>query len=139
MSVDDITAADGDRRKNTYYFDRHTADYRAQFEKITEEMHAKCPVAWSETYNGHWVAAGSKEVFELVERHEKTGRVVHGQLQVAESARSCRSPERMNIDVVFDDAIGAHLELGLRIVGVPRPGLGKACDATRPQEAAELP
>ena len=28
-------------------------------------MHAKCPVAWSETYGGHWVAAGSKEVFEL--------------------------------------------------------------------------
>ena len=24
-----------------------------------------CPVAWSDTYDGHWVAAGSKEVFEL--------------------------------------------------------------------------
>ena len=36
-----------------------------QFEKITEEMHEKCPVAWSDTYGGHWVAAGSNAVFEL--------------------------------------------------------------------------
>ncbi|WP_119185008.1 cytochrome P450 [Mycobacterium decipiens] len=36
-----------------------------QFKSITEEMHAKCPMAWSDTYGGHWVAAGSHEVFEL--------------------------------------------------------------------------
>ena len=47
MSVDDITAADGDRKKNTYPFDRHTPEYRLQFEKITEEMQSRCPVAWS--------------------------------------------------------------------------------------------
>jgi cytochrome P450 len=64
LSVDDITA-DSDRKKNRYYFDRHTPEYRLQFEKITEEMQSKCPVAWSETYNGHWVAADSKHVFEL--------------------------------------------------------------------------
>jgi len=55
LSVDDI--ADNDHKKNRYYFDRHTPEYRLQFEKITEEMHSKCPVAWSETYDGHWVAA----------------------------------------------------------------------------------
>jgi cytochrome P450 len=54
-----------DRDKVRYHFDRHTPEYRLQFEKITEEMHAKCPVAWTDTYGGHWVAAGSKEVFEL--------------------------------------------------------------------------
>jgi cytochrome P450 len=64
LSVDDI-AADGDRKSNRYYFDRHTPEYRLQFEKITEEMHAKCPVAWTDVYDGHWVAAGSREVFEL--------------------------------------------------------------------------
>lgn len=64
-SADDITGADGDRKKNRYYFDRHKPEYRLQFEKITEEMQSKCPVAWSETYNGHWVAADSKHVFEL--------------------------------------------------------------------------
>src|SRR6201991_4044299 len=64
MSVDDATA-DGDRKKNSYHFDRHTPEYRLQFEKITEEMQSRCPMAWTDTYNGHWVAAGSKEVFEL--------------------------------------------------------------------------
>src|SRR6201999_1774703 len=28
-------------------------------------MQSRCPMAWTDTYNGHWVAAGSKEVFEL--------------------------------------------------------------------------
>ncbi|WP_436405351.1 cytochrome P450 [Mycobacterium asiaticum] len=28
-------------------------------------MHARCPMAWTDTYGGHWVAAGSNEVFEL--------------------------------------------------------------------------
>ncbi len=64
MSVDDAVS-DSDRKKNRYQFDRNSAEYRSQFKKITEEMHAKCPVAWSDTYGGHWVAAGSHEVFEL--------------------------------------------------------------------------
>jgi cytochrome P450 len=80
-TVDDSVegTADSDRRKNRYYFDRHTADYRLQFEKITDEMHSKCPMAWSDTYQGHWVAAGSKEVFELARcpavsnHHDLTG------------------------------------------------------------------
>jgi cytochrome P450 len=68
-----------DRKKDRYHFDRHTPDYRLQFEKITEEMHQRCPVAWTETYDGHWVAAGSKEVFELARcpavsvHHDLTG------------------------------------------------------------------
>ncbi len=67
MSVDDVVngTADDSRKQPGYHFDRHTPEYRLQFEKITEEMQAKCPMAWSETYNGHWVAAGSKQVFEL--------------------------------------------------------------------------
>lgn len=71
MSVNDSLAATGqddaadERKKNTFYFDRHTPEYRDQFEEITNEMQAKCPMAWSPTYNGHWVAADSKHVFEL--------------------------------------------------------------------------
>lgn len=59
------TVADSDRKKARYNFDRHTPEYRLNFEAITEEMQAKCPMAWSDTYDGHWVAAGSREVFEL--------------------------------------------------------------------------
>src|SRR3569623_370931 len=54
-----------ERKKDTYHFDRHTPEYRLQFEQIAEEMQAKCPVAWTDTYNGHWVAADSMHVFEL--------------------------------------------------------------------------
>jgi cytochrome P450 len=56
---------DDDRKKNRYDFDRHTPEYREQFVTITQEMHSKCPVAWSDTYGGHWVASGNQEVFEL--------------------------------------------------------------------------
>jgi cytochrome P450 len=64
LSVDDVVG-DSDRKKNRYHFDRNAAEYRSQFKQITEEMHAKCPIAWTDTYDGHWVAAGSNEVFEL--------------------------------------------------------------------------
>ncbi len=64
MSVDDMTR-DDERKQHRYHFDRHTAEYREQFGQITEEMQARCSMAWSDTYGGHWVAAGSKEAFEL--------------------------------------------------------------------------
>jgi len=59
-----------DRKQRSYHFDRHTADYREQFESITQEMHGKCPVAWSDTHGGHWVAAGNQEVFDLARSAE---------------------------------------------------------------------
>lgn len=54
-----------DRRQPRYEFDRHTPEYRHQFEAITQEMQANCPLAWSDTHGGNWVAAGNREVFEL--------------------------------------------------------------------------
>ncbi|MDW5609699.1 cytochrome P450 [Mycolicibacterium sp. D5.8-2] len=48
-----------------YHFDRHSPDYREKFLDITHEMHGRCPLAWTDTYDGHWVAAGSDAVFEL--------------------------------------------------------------------------
>jgi cytochrome P450 len=61
---------DAERKKNRYHFDRHTPDYRHRFEAITAEMQARCPIAWSDTYGGHWVAAGNREVFELARSAE---------------------------------------------------------------------
>jgi len=48
-----------------YHFDRHTPDYRERFQTITEQMQNRCPLAWTDTYGGHWVAAGGEQVFEL--------------------------------------------------------------------------
>jgi cytochrome P450 len=61
---------DTDRKRNQYHFDRHTPEYRHQFEAITEELQARCPVAWSDTYDGHWVAAGQRQVFDIARSAE---------------------------------------------------------------------
>lgn len=63
MTVDDVTH---DARKSPRFkFERHAAHYRDEFEEVTQKMQSECPIAWSDTYGGHWVAAGNKEVFEL--------------------------------------------------------------------------
>ncbi|MGV9675899.1 cytochrome P450 [Nocardia sp. NPDC003482] len=64
MSIDEVAAGE-DRKRNRYHFDRHTPEYRGRFEQITREMHERCPIAWTDTYDGHWVASGANEVFEL--------------------------------------------------------------------------
>jgi cytochrome P450 len=51
-----------------FHFDRHAPDYIDHFAEITHDLHAQCPIAWTETYGGHWVASGYKEVFEIA-RH----------------------------------------------------------------------
>jgi len=61
---------DDDRKKNRYHFARHDPAYRHQFEAITTEMVSKCPIAWSDTYGGHWVASGHSEVFDLARSAE---------------------------------------------------------------------
>lgn len=59
-------AAGGYRQRvPSYHFDRHTPEYREQFEATTRDMLAKCPLAWTDTYGGHWVAGGGHAVFEL--------------------------------------------------------------------------
>jgi cytochrome P450 len=62
--------AEDERKHNRYHFDRHTPEYRHRFEEVTREMQETCPIAWSDTYGGHWVAAGNREVFELARSAE---------------------------------------------------------------------
>ncbi len=57
-------SAEGDKL-TPFHFDRHTPDYIDHFSEITHELHARCPITWTETYGGHWVASGYKEVFEI--------------------------------------------------------------------------
>ncbi|MEB3030145.1 cytochrome P450 [[Mycobacterium] nativiensis] len=65
MSINEAVTNSAHKKDRSYHFDRHTSEYRLNFQSITEEMHAKCPMAWSEAYDGHWVAAGAQQVFEL--------------------------------------------------------------------------
>ena len=66
MTVEDLDETA--RKAKRYHFDRHAPDYRYHFEEITEELHQKCPVAWTDTHGGHWVASGHQEVFEIARR-----------------------------------------------------------------------
>ncbi|MBY8862298.1 cytochrome P450 [Nocardia sp. CA2R105] len=60
-----MNTEDDTRKQPRYDFDRHTPRYREDFDSITSEMVSQCPIAWSDTYDGHWVAAGNRQVFEL--------------------------------------------------------------------------
>ena len=78
MTVEDLDEAA--RKTRRYHYDRHAPDYRDHFEEITEDLQAQCPVAWTETYGGHWVASGHQEVFDIARRadvlsndHDVTG------------------------------------------------------------------
>ncbi|MCX4090734.1 cytochrome P450 [Nocardia sp. alder85J] len=62
---DESAVTDDARHPHRYHFDRHTPEYRHRFQEITQQMHSGCPLAWSDTYDGHWVAAGNREVFTL--------------------------------------------------------------------------
>lgn len=63
-----------------FHFDRHTAEYRENFLDITHEMQSTCPIAWTDTYDGHWVAAGGQEVFDLARcPHVSNDHDVHNQ------------------------------------------------------------
>jgi cytochrome P450 len=48
--------------------DRHSPAYRTDFEALTDELHAKCPVAWNQTHGGYWFTSGNKELFDIARR-----------------------------------------------------------------------
>ncbi|MFI1485350.1 cytochrome P450 [Streptomyces sp. NPDC020747] len=64
-------AAEQARKNRRYEFDRHAPDYRERFVEITEEMQGGCPLAWSDTHGGHFVAAGHQTVFDLARSADK--------------------------------------------------------------------
>ncbi|MGX7678480.1 cytochrome P450 [Jatrophihabitans sp. DSM 45814] len=65
MSLDERASA------REYTFDRHGSEYRLEFEQLAADMQTRCPVAWNDTYGGHWFAAGNREVFEIARSADK--------------------------------------------------------------------
>ncbi|WP_405181895.1 cytochrome P450 [Nocardia sp. NBC_01377] len=51
-------------------FERHTTDFRDSFVERTEELHGKCPIAWSDSYGGYWVANDMPQVFAVARNPE---------------------------------------------------------------------
>jgi cytochrome P450 len=46
-------------------FDRHSIEYRRNIAAITADLHRRCPVAFNDTYDGHWFVSGYDEVFDM--------------------------------------------------------------------------
>lgn len=67
MTVDDI-AATAPPGKCPIEFNRHSPEFRENFEETAQELSGKCPVAWSDSYDGHWVVSGLDQVFSLARR-----------------------------------------------------------------------
>ncbi|GAA5056903.1 cytochrome P450 [Thermocatellispora tengchongensis] len=68
MSIDEAQTSDEERKKHRISLDRHSPRYRLEFERLSDELHAKCPVAWNETHGGYWFASGNKELFDIARR-----------------------------------------------------------------------
>ena len=49
-------------------FERHAPAYRERFLEITQELQETCPIAWTESYGGHWVASTQAAVFDIARR-----------------------------------------------------------------------
>ncbi|NSL42690.1 cytochrome P450 [Streptomyces sp. 8P21H-1] len=63
---------DDEARKSVrYHFDRHAPGYRERFVETTEEMQDRCPVAWTDTHGGHFVAASHQAVFDIARSTDK--------------------------------------------------------------------
>ncbi|NKQ51601.1 cytochrome P450 [Amycolatopsis sp. K13G38] len=64
------TVDDEDRKAHRIDFDRHSSTYRTEFESIATELHAKCPIAWTDKHDGYWIASGNRQVFDLARSAE---------------------------------------------------------------------
>lgn len=69
MTPDEMQTGIG-RKTCPIDFDRHAPSYRENFVEITDELQSKCPVAWTDTYNGHWVASDMPQLFEIARRSD---------------------------------------------------------------------
>jgi cytochrome P450 len=72
MTVDDISPAGTDRTgyRNGFRIelDRHGTRYRTDFEQLSDEFHARVPVAWNDTHGGYWFVNGNRELFDIARR-----------------------------------------------------------------------
>ena len=72
MSINDdvcpVNHAANDAERHRIDFDRHSTRYRTDFDEVTSDLHARCPVAWTDNHGGYWLASGNREVFDLARR-----------------------------------------------------------------------
>jgi cytochrome P450 len=62
--------SDDPRKQQSFLFTRHSPTFRHEFEATAAQLQSKCPVAWSDTYGGHWVAASHEAIFDIARESE---------------------------------------------------------------------
>jgi cytochrome P450 len=68
MTAEEVPDLDEDRLQPRISLNRHSAEYRIDFEANADEFHSKCPVAWNDTHGGYWFVNGNKELFDMARR-----------------------------------------------------------------------
>jgi cytochrome P450 len=72
MTVDDVPSTGTERIEYRNGFrielDRHGIRYRTEFEQLSDEFHARLPVAWNDTHGGYWFVNGNRELFNVARR-----------------------------------------------------------------------
>lgn len=69
MTHDDTQVTDDAERKcPVVHLNRHSPEYRLNFQEVTEEFHERCPMAWNDTHGGYWFASGNKQLFDIARR-----------------------------------------------------------------------
>jgi cytochrome P450 len=68
MTVDDTVRTPEDRSALRIELDRHGDQYRTEFERLADELHASKPIAWNDTHGGYWFVTGNQELFDIARR-----------------------------------------------------------------------
>ncbi|SEP20564.1 cytochrome P450 [Trujillonella endophytica] len=69
MSVDEASAAaPKDRAPAVIELDRHGDEYRTDFVRWSDDLHARAPIAFNDTHGGYWFVSGNQELFDTARR-----------------------------------------------------------------------
>ncbi|RBY84417.1 cytochrome P450 [Blastococcus sp. TF02A-26] len=68
MTVDDTVRTGDDRSALRIELDRHGDQYRTEFQRLSDELHATKPIAWNDTHGGYWFVSGNQELFDTARR-----------------------------------------------------------------------
>ena len=68
MSKDIPVPGADERRALQIKVDRHGDEYRTEFQRLADQLHATKPIAWNDTHGGYWFVTGNQELFDTARR-----------------------------------------------------------------------
>src|SRR5215203_4252219 len=69
VSVDEANPAPAQARApRVIRLERHGEEYRTDFVRLADDLHATGPIAWNDTDGGYWFVSGNQELFDTARR-----------------------------------------------------------------------